>query len=39
MLTMQLGSDDPEALKKLAEHLLVELPGARRPHKPRLNDE
>lgn len=38
LLTMRLGSDDPLALNELAEQLLADLPGARRPVGPRNLD-
>lgn len=34
-LTLQLGGDDPLALKELADRLLADLPGARRPRPPK----
>jgi hypothetical protein len=38
LLTLRLGGDDPRAVTELAEQLLTDLPGARRPVGPRNLD-
>ncbi|WP_163999707.1 SMI1/KNR4 family protein [Pyxidicoccus caerfyrddinensis] len=38
LLTLRLGGDDPRAVTTLAEQLLTDLPGARRPVGPRHLD-